>query len=50
MGRRRLEWEQSRVEREARPGSRMAIRRGAPVASQQSRILRADDAKISSDP
>jgi putative transposase len=31
---------------EARPDSRQAIRVGAPVASQQSRILRADDLKV----
>ena len=31
---------------EARPDSRQAIRVGAPVASQQSRILRADDPKV----
>jgi hypothetical protein len=31
---------------EARPDSRQAIRVGAPVASQQSRILRADDSKV----
>lgn len=31
---------------EARPASRKASRVGAPVASQQSRILRADDSKV----
>ena len=31
---------------EARPVSRKAIRVGAPVASQQSRILRADDSSV----
>lgn len=31
---------------EARPASRKAIRVGAPVASQQSRILRADDSSV----
>jgi putative transposase len=31
---------------QARPASRKAIRVGAPVASQQSRILRADDSRV----
>jgi hypothetical protein len=44
---RRHKQQRKRAGPEPDPSSRMAIRRGAPVASQQSRILRADGRSVS---